>query len=42
MAGRGGAWWHYAGGAVRFLAELCDGTVEPWGLRTFDTEVTPC
>ncbi|MEV7526371.1 SMI1/KNR4 family protein [Streptomyces sp. NPDC091371] len=42
VASRGGAWWHYAGGAVQFLAELCDGTVEPWSLRMFDPEVTPC
>ncbi|MEV7524177.1 SMI1/KNR4 family protein [Streptomyces sp. NPDC091371] len=42
VAGRGGAWWHYEGGAVQFLAELCDGTVEPWGLCLFDPEVTPC
>jgi hypothetical protein len=42
VAGRGGAWWHYEGGAVQFLAELCDSTLEPWGLRIFDPEVTPC
>ncbi|MEU2393517.1 SMI1/KNR4 family protein [Streptomyces sp. NPDC007369] len=37
VASRGGAWWHYEGGMVQFLAELCDGTLEPWGLR----EVVP-
>ncbi|MGA5412586.1 SMI1/KNR4 family protein [Streptomyces pseudogriseolus] len=42
VATRGGAWWRYEGGAVQFLAELCDGSVEPWGLREFDPEVTPC
>jgi hypothetical protein len=42
VAGPGGAWWHYEGGAVQFLAELCDDTLEPWGLRVFDPEVTPC
>ncbi|MGW8952169.1 SMI1/KNR4 family protein [Streptomyces sp. NPDC055709] len=42
VAGRGGAWWHYDGGAVQFLAELCDNSLEPWGLRTFEPEVTPC
>lgn len=42
VAGRGGAWWHYEGGAVQFLAELCDHTLEPWGLRSVDPEVTPC
>ncbi|MFJ3728928.1 SMI1/KNR4 family protein [Streptomyces sp. NPDC090045] len=40
VAGRGGAWWHYEGGAVQFLAELCDGTLEPWGLRVVGPEVT--
>ncbi|MEU3662490.1 SMI1/KNR4 family protein [Streptomyces sp. NPDC032940] len=42
VAGRGGAWWHYAGGAVQFLAELCDKSLEAWGLRIFEPEVTPC
>ncbi|MFI5672935.1 hypothetical protein [Streptomyces sp. NPDC051704] len=41
VVGRGGAWWHYKGGALQFLAELCDSTPEPWGLRIFDPEVTP-
>lgn len=42
VAGHGGGWWHYEGGAVQFLAELCDGTLEPPDLRLFDSEVTPC
>ncbi|MEV3887937.1 hypothetical protein G3I30_19635 [Actinospica acidiphila] len=42
VAGRGGAWWHYEGGAVQFLAELCDNSLESWGLRIFEPEVTPC
>ncbi|MET8568979.1 SMI1/KNR4 family protein [Streptomyces sp. NPDC004783] len=42
VAGRGGAWWHYEGGAVQFLADLCAQSVEPWGLRLFEPEVTPC
>ncbi|ORT57157.1 hypothetical protein BKD26_26035 [Streptomyces sp. CB03238] len=42
VASRGGAWWHYEGGTVQFLAELCEGTLEPWGLRMVDPEVTPC
>ncbi len=42
VAGRGGAWWHYEGGAVQFLAELCDNNLEHWGLRIFEPEVTPC
>ncbi|MFD8020780.1 SMI1/KNR4 family protein [Streptomyces lavendulae] len=32
IASRNGGWWHYEGGAVQFLAELCDGTLEPWAL----------
>ncbi|MFI5666609.1 hypothetical protein [Streptomyces sp. NPDC051704] len=32
VCSRNGPWWHYAGGTVQFLAELCDGTLEPWAL----------
>lgn len=42
VASRGGAWWHYGGGAVQFLAEYCNGAVEPWGLPPIDLEVPPC
>ncbi|MGW0731177.1 SMI1/KNR4 family protein [Streptomyces sp. NPDC002851] len=43
VASRNGGWWHYeGGGAVQFLAELCDGTLEPWALPSIDPEVTPC
>ncbi|GGW43031.1 SMI1/KNR4 family protein [Streptomyces xantholiticus] len=42
VASRGGGWWHYAGGAVQFLAEYCDGTLEPWALPPVAPEVTPC
>ncbi|GAA2874020.1 cupin domain-containing protein [Streptomyces mexicanus] len=41
VASRGGAWWHYAGGAVQFLAEYCAGLLEPWGLPPIDLEVLP-
>jgi hypothetical protein len=41
VASRNGEWWHYAGGAVQFLAELCDGTLEPWGLPPIDLDVIP-
>ncbi|MDH2393427.1 SMI1/KNR4 family protein [Streptomyces sp. HNM0663] len=40
VATRGGEWWHYAGGAVQFLAELASGTIEPWGLSRIDADVT--
>ena len=42
IASRNGGWWHYEGGAVQFLAELCDGTLEPWALPPVAPEVTPC
>ncbi|MFD6417949.1 SMI1/KNR4 family protein [Streptomyces sp. NPDC060194] len=42
VASRSGAWWHYGGGAVQFLAEYSNGTLEPWGLPTIDLEVPPC
>lgn len=42
IASRNGGWWHYQGGAVQFLAEYCDGTLEPWALPPVDPEVTPC
>ncbi|MGK5521004.1 hypothetical protein ACSNN9_16825 [Micromonospora sp. URMC 107] len=32
VASRNGGWWHYTGGAVQFLAELIDGTLQPWEL----------
>ncbi|MFF5977129.1 SMI1/KNR4 family protein [Streptomyces sp. NPDC012769] len=41
VASRGGAWWHYGGGAVQFLAEYCTGILEPWGLPTIDLEIPP-
>ncbi|WP_106436618.1 MULTISPECIES: SMI1/KNR4 family protein [Streptomyces] len=39
VASHNGGWWHYAGGAVQFLAELCDGTLEPWELPSIDRDV---
>ncbi|MDW6060293.1 SMI1/KNR4 family protein [Streptomyces sp. FXJ1.4098] len=39
VASHNGGWWHYAGGAVQFLAELCDGTLEPWELPPIDRDV---
>ncbi|MGY0058859.1 SMI1/KNR4 family protein [Streptomyces sp. LZ34] len=39
VASHNGGWWHYAGGAVQFLAELCDGTLEPWELPSVDRDV---
>nr|WP_245730082.1 hypothetical protein [Micromonospora pallida] len=32
VASRNLGWWHYMGGAVQFLAELVDGTLQPWEL----------
>ncbi|OKI47487.1 hypothetical protein [Streptomyces sp. MJM1172] len=40
VSSRNGVWWHYEGGMVQFLAELCDGTLEPWGLPPVRPEVT--
>ncbi|NYI08269.1 SMI1/KNR4 family protein [Allostreptomyces psammosilenae] len=42
VASHNGGWWHYAGGAVQFLAELVEGTLEPWGLPPVRPGVTPC
>jgi hypothetical protein len=42
VASRSGGWWHYTGGAVQFLAEYCEGTLEPWALPPIDPEATPC
>ncbi|WP_330309837.1 MULTISPECIES: SMI1/KNR4 family protein [unclassified Streptomyces] len=42
VASRSGGWWHYSGGSVQFLAEYCDGTLEPWALPPIEAEVTPC
>ncbi|MFK0017179.1 hypothetical protein [Streptomyces sp. NPDC091027] len=33
-------WWHYEGGMVQFLAELCDGTLEPWALPPVKPRIT--
>ncbi|WP_151772129.1 SMI1/KNR4 family protein [Streptomyces abyssomicinicus] len=41
VATRGGAWWHFGGGAVQFLAEYCTGGLEPWGLPPINLEVSP-
>lgn len=41
VASRGGAWWHYGGGAVQFLAEYCTGDLEPWGLPPINLEILP-
>ncbi|MFI0941612.1 SMI1/KNR4 family protein [Streptomyces sp. NPDC021020] len=41
VASRGGAWWHYGGGAVQFLADYCTGALEPWGLPPIDLEIPP-
>ncbi|MFD3355685.1 SMI1/KNR4 family protein [Streptomyces fradiae] len=32
VASRNGGWWHYAGGAVQFLADLVGGSVALWEL----------
>ncbi|MFF2570982.1 SMI1/KNR4 family protein [Streptomyces sp. NPDC058084] len=32
VASRGGAWWHYAGGVVQFLAEYCTGILGTLGI----------
>lgn len=34
------AWWHYEGGMVQFLAELCDGTLDPWALPPVKPKLT--
>ncbi|OIK27005.1 SMI1/KNR4 family protein [Streptomyces malaysiense] len=38
VANRDGGWWHYSAGVVQFLAELVDGTLEPWGLPVMHTD----
>lgn len=40
VASRNGGWWHYAGGAVQFLADLVSGVLEPWGLPSVRPEVS--
>ncbi|MFC7819686.1 SMI1/KNR4 family protein [Streptomyces sp. NPDC057367] len=40
VASRNGAWWHYTGGAVQFLADLVSGVLEPWALPTVRPEIT--
>jgi hypothetical protein len=40
VVSRNGGWWHYAGGAVPFLAELVDGTLEPRGMPPVRPAVT--
>ncbi|MTE18979.1 SMI1/KNR4 family protein [Streptomyces sp. TRM43335] len=40
VASRNGGWWHYEGGALQFLAEYCDGTLEPWELPGIRLDVT--
>ncbi|MFF9453233.1 hypothetical protein [Streptomyces flaveolus] len=32
VASRNGGWWHYAAGAVQFVADLISGLLKPWGL----------
>ncbi|MEU2249339.1 SMI1/KNR4 family protein [Streptomyces sp. NPDC019224] len=40
VASRNGAWWHYTGGAVQFLADLAGGVLEPWALPRIRPEIT--
>ncbi|MFJ7779678.1 hypothetical protein [Streptomyces yangpuensis] len=40
ICSRNGPWWHYEGGVVQFLAELCDGTLEPWALPPVKPRIT--
>lgn len=40
ICSRNGPWWHYEGGVVQFLAELCEGTLDPWALPPVRPEVT--
>ncbi|MGW6984117.1 hypothetical protein ACWGE1_32525 [Streptomyces sp. NPDC054932] len=40
ICSRNGPWWHYEGGMVQFLAELCDGTLDPWALPPVKPEIT--
>ncbi len=40
VVSRNGAWWHYTGGAVQFLADLVSGVLVPWALPTVRPEIT--
>ncbi|MFI8365173.1 hypothetical protein ACIGD1_34100 [Streptomyces sp. NPDC085612] len=40
VCSRNGPWWHYEGGMVQFLAELCGGTLEPWALPPVEPRIT--
>ncbi|WP_406187180.1 hypothetical protein [Streptomyces sp. NBC_01006] len=40
ICSRNGPWWHYEGGMVQFLAELCDGALDPWALPPVKPEIT--
>ncbi|WP_258054110.1 hypothetical protein [Streptomyces sp. INR7] len=40
ICSRNGPWWHYEGGMVQFLAELCAGVLEPWALPPVKPEIT--
>lgn len=40
VASRNGAWWHYTGGAVQFLADLVSGVLDPWALPPVRPEIT--
>ncbi|MFE5804503.1 hypothetical protein [Streptomyces sp. NPDC056491] len=40
ISSRNSAWWHYEGGMVQFLAELCEGALEPWALPVVRPELT--
>jgi hypothetical protein len=42
VASRNAGWWHYTGGAVQFLTEWLDGTLDPWALPPLAPEITPC
>jgi hypothetical protein len=40
VCSRNGPWWHYEGGMVQFLSELCGGGLEPWALPPVRPQVT--
>ncbi|MET9670607.1 hypothetical protein ABZY19_35465 [Streptomyces sp. NPDC006475] len=40
ICSRNGPWWHYESGMVQFLAELCEGTLDPWALPLVMPDVT--